>query len=156
MNINLTLVVQMLVFALLVFGTMRFIWPHILDAMEERSRKIAQGLAAAEQGEQELAEARDKADAIIREARERASHIIEQAQHAARDLVEQAKGAARSEGARILAAAQQQIELDTTRAREALRREVAGIAVRAASKLLAREIDARTHADLLDKLTAQI
>jgi len=155
-NINLTLVVQMLVFALLVFGTMRFIWPHILNAMEERSRKIAQGLAAAEQGEQELAEARDKADAIIREARERASHIIEQAQHAARDLVEQAKGAARSEGARILAAAQQQIELDTTRAREALRREVAGIAVRAASKLLAREIDARTHADLLDKLTAQI
>jgi len=155
-NINLTLVVQMLVFALLVFGTMRFIWPHILNAMEERSRKIAQGLAAAEQGEQELAEARDKADAIIREARERASHIIEQAQHRANDLVEQAKGAARSEGARILAAAQQQIELDTARAREALRREVAGIAVRAASKLLAREIDARTHADLLDKLTAQI
>jgi len=155
-NINLTLVVQMLVFALLVYGTMRFIWPHILNAMEERSRKIAQGLAAAEQGEQELAAARDKADAIIREARERASQIIDHAQHAARDLVEQAKGAARSEGARILAAAQQQIELDTTRAREALRREVAGIAVRAASKLLAREIDARTHADLLDKLTAQI
>jgi len=148
--------VQMLVFALLVFGTMKFIWPHILNAMEERSRKIAQGLAAAEQGEQELAQARDKADAIIREARERASHIIEQAQHRANDLVEQAKGAARSEGARILAAAQQQIELDTTRAREALRREVAGIAVRAASKLLAREIDARTHADLLDQLTAQI
>jgi F-type H+-transporting ATPase subunit b len=155
-NINLTLVVQMLVFALLVFGTMKFIWPHILNAMEERSRKIAQGLAAAEQGEQELAEARNKAETIVREARERASHIIEQAQHAARDLVEQAKGAARSEGARILAAAQQQIELDTTRAREALRREVAGIAVRAASKLLAREIDARTHADLLDQLTAQI
>ena len=156
MNINLTLVVQMLVFALLVFGTMRFIWPHILNAMEERSRKIAQGLAAAEQGEQELAEARDKADAIIREARERASQIIDHAQHAARDLVEQAKGAARSEGARILAAAQQQIELDTTRARETLRREVAGIAVRAASKLLGREIDARKHVDLLDKLTAQI
>jgi F-type H+-transporting ATPase subunit b len=155
-NINLTLVVQMLVFALLVFGTMKFIWPHILNAMEERSRKIAQGLAAAEQGEQELTEARAKAETIAREARERAGHIIEQAQHRANDLVEQAKGAARSEAARILAAAQQQIELDTTRAREALRREVAGIAVRAASKLLAREIDARTHADLLDKLTAQI
>src|SRR6266853_432074 len=94
----------MLVFAVLVYGTMKWIWPVILGAMEERSRKIAQGLAAAEQGEQELAEARDKADAIIREARERASHIIEQAQHAARDLVEQAKGAARSEGARILQA----------------------------------------------------
>ena len=156
MNINLTLVVQMLVFALLVFGTMKFIWPHILNAMEERSRKIAQGLAAAEKGEQELTEARGRADVIVHEARERASHIIDQAQHAARDLVEQAKGAASSEGARILAAAQQQIGLDATRAREALRREVAGIAVGAASKLLGREIDARTHADLLDKLAMQI
>src|SRR5205807_7272213 len=135
---------------------MKFIWPHILNAMEERSRKIAQGLAAAEKGEQELSEARDKADAIIREARERASHIIDQAQHAARELLQQARGAASSEGARILAAAQQQIELDATRAREALRREVAGIAVGAASKLLGREIDARTHADLLDQLAMQI
>jgi F-type H+-transporting ATPase subunit b len=155
-NINLTLIVQMLVFALLVFGTMKYIWPHILDAMEERSRKIAQGLAAAEKGEQELTEARGKADAIVRESRERANHIIEQAQHRASDLVEQAKSAASSEAARIVTAAQQQIELDTTRARESLRREVAGIAVRAASKLLGREVDARTHADLLDKFTAQI
>ena len=156
MNINLTLIVQMFVFGLLVFGTMKWIWPHILNAMEERSRKIAQGLAAAEKGEQELTEARDKADAIVREARERANHIIEQGQHRASDLVEQAKSAASSEAARLVAAAQQQIELDTTRARESLRREVAGIAVRAASKLLGREIDARTHADLLDKFTAQI
>ena len=156
MNINLTLFVQMLVFIALIWFTMKFVWPMILNPMEERSRKIANGLAAAEKGERELVEARGKAEAIIREARERAGHIIDQAQHAARDLVEQAKGAASSEGARILAAAQQRIELDTTRAREALRREVAGIAVRAASKLLAREIDARAHADLLDKLTAQI
>jgi F-type H+-transporting ATPase subunit b len=155
-NINLTLIVQMFVFALLVFGTMKWIWPHILNAMEERSRKIAQGLAAAEQGEQELTEARGKADDIIREARERANHIIDQAQHRANDLVELAKGAASSEGARIVAAAQQQIELDTTQARESLRREVAGIAVDAASKLLEREIDPRAHADLLDKLAAQI
>src|SRR5207245_8292112 len=96
-------------------------------------------------------EARSKAETVVREARERASHIIDQAQHAARDLVEQAKGAASSEGARILAAAQQQIELDSTRAREALRRDVAGIAARAASKLVAREMDARSHADLLAK-----
>jgi F-type H+-transporting ATPase subunit b len=155
-NINLTLIVQMFVFALLVFGTMKWVWPHILNAMEERSRKIAQGLAAAEQGEQELTEARGKADDIIREARERANHIIDQAQHRANDLVELAKGAASSEGARIVAAAQQQIELDTTQARESLRREVAGIAVDAASKLLEREIDPRAHADLLDKLAAQI
>ena len=156
MNINLTLIVQMVVFAVLIWGTMKWIWPYILGAMDERSRKIAQGLAAAEKGEQTLAEARGQADAIIREARERASQIIDHAQHRANELVEEAKGSATSEGARLVQAAQQQIELDTTRARESLRREVAGIAVGAASKLLGREIDARTHADLLDKLATQI
>ena len=156
MNINLTLVVQMIVFATLILITMKWIWPPILQAMEERQRKIAQGLAAAEEGERELSQARDKADAIVREARERANQIIDQAQHRANDLVEQAKGTASTEGARIVAAAHQQIELDTSRAKESLRREVAGIAVGAASKLLGREIDARTHADLLDKLAAQI
>jgi len=155
-NINLTLVVQMIVFATLILITMKWIWPPILTAMDERQRKIAQGLAAAEEGEKELSEARGRADGIIREARERANQIIDQAQHRANDLVEQAKGTASSEGARIVAAAHQQIELDTTRAKESLRREVAGIAVGAASKLLGREIDARTHADLLDKLAAQI
>ena len=156
MNINLTLIVQMIVFALLVWAVMKWLWPVILSAMDERQRKIAQGLAAAEEGERELAEARVKADAIIREARERANQIIDHAQHRANELVEHAKGTASSEGARIIAAAQQQIELDTTRAKESLRREVAGIAVGAAAKLLGREIDTRTHADLLDKLAAQI
>ena len=156
MNINLTLVVQMVVFATLIWGTMRWIWPQILSAMDERQRKIAQGLAAAEEGEKELSQARDKADAIIREARERANQIIDHAQHRANELIDQAKGAASSESARIVAAAQQQIELDTTRAKESLRREVAGIAVGAASKLLGREIDARAHADLLEQLAEEI
>jgi F-type H+-transporting ATPase subunit b len=155
-NINLTLVIQMIVFAVLVWFTMRFVWPKILGPLEERSSTIAQGLAAAEEGERELAEARAKGDAIIREARERANQIIEHAQHRANELIEQAKGAASSESARIIAAAQQQIELETTRARESLRREVAGIAVGAASKLLAREIDPRTHADLLEQLAEEI
>ena len=156
MNINLTLVVQMVVFATLILITMKWIWPPILRAMDERQRKIAQGLAAAEEGEQQLSQARDKADAIIREARERANQIIDHAQHRANELIEQAKGSASSEGARIVAAAHQQIELDTTRAKESLRREVAGIAVGAASKLLGREIDARAHADLLEQLAEQI
>jgi F-type H+-transporting ATPase subunit b len=155
-NINLTLVVQMLVFIVLVWFTMKFVWPMILTPMEARERKIAQGLAAAEKGEQSLAEARGNAEAIIREARERASQIIDHAQHRANEIVEEAKGTATSEGARLVAAAQQQIELDTSQARESLRREVAGIAVGAASKLLGREIDARTHADLLDQLATQI
>jgi F-type H+-transporting ATPase subunit b len=154
--INLTLVVQMLVFIALIWFTMKFVWPMILGPMEERSRKIAQGLAAGQEGEKALAQAREKADTVIREARERATQIIDQAQHRANDLVEQAKGAATSAGQRLVAAAQQQIQLETTHAREALRREVAQIAVRAASKLLEREIDPRTHADLIDKLATQI
>jgi F-type H+-transporting ATPase subunit b len=155
-NINLTLVVQMLVFALLIWFTMKFVWPVILGAMEERSRKIAQGLAAAESGQQELAQAKTKSDEIIREARERASQIIDQAQQRANDLIEQAKGTAVSEGKRLVANAQQQIDLEASRARENLRKEVAQLAVRTASKLLEREIDPRAHADLIDKLATQI
>jgi F-type H+-transporting ATPase subunit b len=156
LNINLTLFAQMIVFILLIWFTMKFVWPMILGPMNERETRIAQGLAAAEKGEQELTEARGKADVIVREARERAREIIDHAQHAARDLVEQAKSAASSESARIVTAAQQQIELDTTRARESLRREVAQIAVGAAAKLLGREIDARKHADLLEQLAAEV
>jgi F-type H+-transporting ATPase subunit b len=155
-NINLTLVVQMVVFALLIYGTMKWIWPPLLNAMQARERKIAEGLAAADRGEQALTEARGKADAIVREARERANQIIDHAQHRANELVEQAKTTASAEGARLVAAAEQQIELETTRARESLRREVAGIAVGAAAKLLGREIDARKHADLLDQLAAEV
>jgi F-type H+-transporting ATPase subunit b len=155
-NINLTLIVQMLVFIILIWFTMKFVWPMILGAMDERGRKIAQGLAAAEKGEQALAQARDTAEAIVREARERATQIIDQAQHRANDIVEQAKGVASSEGHRLVAAAQQQIELEASRARESLRREVAQIAMQAASKLLEREIDPRAHADFINKLAAQI
>jgi F-type H+-transporting ATPase subunit b len=155
-NINLTLIVQMLVFAALIGFTMKFVWPIILGAMDERSKKIALGLAAAEKGQAELTQANEKAEVIIREARERALQIIDQAQHRANEAIELAKGTATSEGQRLVAAAQQQITLDSTRARESLRQEVGQIAVQAASKLLEREIDARAHADLIDKLAAQI
>jgi F-type H+-transporting ATPase subunit b len=155
-NINLTLIVQMIVFIVLVWFTMKFVWPMILGPMEERSRKIAAGLAAAEKGQEELAQARDRAEAVVREARERANLIIDQAQHRANELVEQAKGTATAEGRRLVEAAKQQIELEASHAREALRREVATIAVSAASKVLEREIDPRAHADLLSKLATQI
>lgn len=156
MNINLTLIVQTIVFILLIWFTMKFVWPMILGPMNEREARIAKGLAAAEEGERELSEARGNADAIVREARERANQIIDHAQHRANEMVEEAKGTASTEAARIVAAAQQQIDLDTTRAKESLRREVAGIAVGAASKLLGREIDARAHADLLEQLAEEI
>jgi F-type H+-transporting ATPase subunit b len=155
-NINLTLIVQMLVFIALIWFTMTFVWPMILGPMEERSRKIAAGLAAAEKGKQDLAQANERAEAIMREARERAGQIIDQAQHRANDMVEEAKGAATAEGARLMTAAQEQIDLAAARARESLRRDVAQIAVSAASKILEREIDPRTHSDLIDKLAAQI
>jgi F-type H+-transporting ATPase subunit b len=155
-NINLTLIVQMIVFIVLIWFTMKFVWPMILGPMDERSRKIAAGLAAADKGQQELGQARDKADAIVREARDRAVQIIDQAQRHANELVEQAKGTATSEGQRLVESARQQIELDTSHARETLRREVAAIAVSAASKVLEREIDPRTHADLISKLATQI
>jgi len=155
-NINLTLIVQMLVFIVLIWFTMKFVWPMILGPMEERSKKIALGLAAADRGEESLAKARDEAEAIVRAARERASQIIDQANHRANELVEEAKGTATSEAVRIKAAAEQQTTLESSRARESLRREVAQIAVQAASKLLEREIDPKTHADLLSKLATQI
>jgi F-type H+-transporting ATPase subunit b len=155
-NINLTLIVQMLVFIVLIWFTMKFVWPMILGPMEDRAKKIAHGLAAADRGEEALSKARDEAETIVRAARERASQIIEQANHHANELVEQAKGTATSDAVRIKAAAEQQTELETSRARESLRREVAQIAVQAASKLLEREIDPKTHADLLSKLATQI
>ena len=156
MNFNLTLIIQMLVFAILIWFTMKFVWPMILGPMDERSRKIAHGLAAANQGQESLAQAQVKADAVIREARERAGQILDQAQKRANELVEQAKGQASAEGARLVASAQTQIDLEATRARETLRKDVAGLAVQAASKVLEREIDPATHAELLNKLAAQI
>ena len=156
MEVNATLIGQAIVFIVLIWFTFRFIWPPLLGAIAARQKTIADGLAAAERGQEDLDAAKKRADDIVREARERAGQIIDQAQHRANDLVDQAKGTATTEGQRLVAAAQQQIDLEITRAREALRREVAQIAVQAASKLLEREIDPRAHADLIDKLAAQI
>ena len=156
MNINLTLIIQMIVFGLLVWGTMSFIWPSLMRQVEERQKKIAHGLAAADRGEQELQQARQGAEEILREARDRARQIIDQAQHRANDIQEQARVSATQEGQRLVASAQQQIGLEATRARESLRREVGGMVVAAASKLLEREIDPNAHQDLINKLAAQI
>ncbi len=156
MNINLTLVIQMIVFATVVWATMRFIWPQITGAMEERTRKIAQGLAAAEQGRKDLAQAEQRAEGVIREARERANQIVDQAQRRANEIVEQAKHTATAEGQRLVSQAQQQIELEAARVRDTLRKDVAQLALDTASKLLEREIDARAHADLINKLATQI
>ena len=156
MNINLTLVIQMVVFALLIWFTMKVIWPPILGLMDARSKKIALGLAAAEKGQQDLANAGQLAEGVINEARSRANEIIDQAQRRANDMVEAARTKALEEGERLVATARGQIELATTKAREDLRKEVGRLAVSSASKLLGREIDAKAHADLLGALAEEI
>lgn len=156
MNINLTLIIQMIVFATLVWFTMKFVWPMILGPLQERQRKIATGLAAAEQGQHELAQAEERAQVLIREARERAGQIIDQAQRRANELIEQARNAANAESQRIVAGAQAEIELETRRARENLRKDVAQLAVQTAAKVLEREVDAKAHTDLIRQLAARI
>jgi F-type H+-transporting ATPase subunit b len=146
----------MIVFTLLIWFTMKFVWPMILGAMDERAKRIADGLAAAEQGQKDLAQAQSRADEAIREARSKAVQIVDQAQHRATELIDQAKVAASAEGERLVAAAQQQIQLESNRARENLRKEVAGLALAGASQLLEREIDPKAHKDLLDRLAGQI
>lgn len=156
MNINATLIGQMITFGLLVWFTMNFVWPPLIKAMQDRQKRIAEGLASAERGihEQELARAR--AAEMLKDAKQQAAEIIAQAQKRAVELVEQSKSEARAEGERQLHAARAEIELEVNRAREHLRTEVAGIAVAGASKILKREIDAKANAQLLDDLVSQL
>lgn len=156
MSITVTLIIQGLAFLAVAWLVMKFGWPHILGAIEERQKKIADGLAAAERGEQSLAEANTSANQIIKEAHARASQIVEQANRRSNELVEEARGTAVAEGQRLIADARQEVTLESSRAREALRGEVSTLAVLGASKLLGREIDAKAHADLLDTLALEI
>ena len=156
MDINATFIGQIIVFLILLWFFNRFVVPPLAQANAERQRKIADGLAAADKGQKDLSQAKAKADEVVREARNKALQIVDQAQHRANELIEQAKNTAVAEGERLIAAAQQQTALDANRAREALRKEVAALAVAGASRVIEREVDAKTHADLLDKLVARI
>ena len=156
MNINLTLIVQLVSFGLFVWFCMKFIWPPIIAALDERKQQIADGLAAAERGklEQELAEKRAKE--LLGETKEQAAELIAQAQKRASEIVEESKGEARSEGQRLLEAARAEIDQEVNRAKEQLRSQVVALAVSGAGKVLAREIDAKAHADLLEDLVANL
>ena len=156
MEINITLLGQMITFGLLVWFTMKKVWPPLLNAMQDRQKRIAEGLAAAERGkkEQELAEA--KVQDQLREAKQQAAEIIAQAQKRGTEIVEEAKEAARSEGDRIKAAAGAEIEQEVNRAKEQLRAQVAAIAVEGAERILKKEIDPKAHSQVLDDLVAQI
>jgi F-type H+-transporting ATPase subunit b len=156
MNINITLVVQALAFLSVAWLVMKFGWPLILGAIEQRQQKIAEGLAAAERGQRDLAEAKNVAGDIVKEAHEKASKIVDQANRRQNEMIDEAKTAAQAEGQRLLGDARQEVALESSRARELLRREVAALAVAGASQLLGREIDAKAHADLLEKLALDI
>jgi F-type H+-transporting ATPase subunit b len=156
MSITVTLIIQGLAFFAVAWMVMKFGWPHIMAAIEQRQRKIADGLISAEKAEKSLAEAKATATDIIKEARVQANKIVEQANRRSNELVEEARGTAITEGQRLLDDARNEVTLESNRAREQLRREVALIAVAGAGKLLGREIDAKAHADLLDKLALEI
>jgi F-type H+-transporting ATPase subunit b len=156
MNLALTLVIQGIVFFLVAWGVMTFFWPWLMEKVETRQKTIAEGLAAAKRGQKELDEAHLHATEILREAREKGAHMVELAAKRSTEIVEEAKGTAVTEGQRLIAHAHEEITLETTRAREGLRHEVGKLAIAGASRLLQREIDAPTHAELLDKLSAEI
>jgi len=156
MDINATFIGQIVVFLILLWFFTKFVVPPLAAANAARQKKIAEGLAAADRGQKDLDEAQARANDVIREARERANQIVDQASRRSNEMVESAKSAATQEGDRLIASAKQQIELESTRAREALRRDVARLTVASASKLLGREIDASKHADILNQLATEI
>jgi F-type H+-transporting ATPase subunit b len=155
-NINITLFGQMIAFGVFVYLTMKYVWPPIIKAMQERQKKIADGLAAAERGKHEQQLAEDRAKQVLTEAKQQAGDIISLAQKRANEIVESAKDTARDEGERLKVAAQAEIEQEVNRAREQLRKQVAVIAVAGAEKILKKEIDAKVHAQVVDDLVAQI
>lgn len=156
MNINLTLIGQSITFFIFVWFTMKFVWPPILKALEERKAKIADGLAAAERGVHEQALAQQRATEVLKEAKQQAAKIIGQAEARGNELLEEAKHKAQAEAARIVESAQGEIEQAANSAREALRAQVAELAVAGASQILAREVKAEDHRDMLNKLAAQL
>lgn len=156
MTINATIIGQLLGFLILVWFTWKFIWPPLLGAIDERQKKIAAGLAAADRGQKDLEEAKAKAAELLREARERAMQVVDSAQKRGNELIEEAKHTALAEGERMVAAARAEVATESARARDALRREVAALALAGAGRLLGREVDAKAHADLLDQLANEI
>ncbi|MBI3903927.1 MAG: F0F1 ATP synthase subunit B [Nitrosomonadales bacterium] len=156
MNINATLLGQTIMFAMFVWFCMKFVWPPIIAALEARKKQIADGLAAAERGKHDLELAAKRSAEVLREAKEKAAEIISAGDKRASEIVEEAKAKAEVEASNILARANSEIEQEVFRAREQLRTQVSSVALAGAGKILSREIDAKAHNDLLEKLVAEI
>lgn len=156
MNINLTLVVQMLVFAVFVWFTMKFVWPPLVKALEERQEKIADGLAAAERGRRELELAQHRAKDEMKQAKVQSADIVEKANRRAAQIVDEAKDDARQEAQKLAKIAEDHILQEVNRAKDGIRLQVAALAVAGAEKILAREIDEQANSALLDNLIKEI
>jgi F-type H+-transporting ATPase subunit b len=155
-DINATLWGQTIAMVVFVWFCMKFIWPPILNALEERQKQIEEGLAAADKSQEALEAAQAEADTIVAEARQQATGILDQAHARANEIVAEGKDAGVKERDRQLAAAKAEIEQETNKAREELRGQVSAIAVASAEKILRREIDSKTHEDILGKLAQEI
>jgi F-type H+-transporting ATPase subunit b len=156
MNLNATLFAQAVVFAVFIWLSARWIWPHVTRVIEARQKTIADGLAAAEQGRRSLETSTREAEIAINHARGRATEILAQAEKRAAQLVDEARNAAKEEGNREKAAAKAEIAQEVSRAREQLRDNVAALAVAGAEKILRREVDAKAHSDLLESIKRQL
>jgi len=155
-SINATLIGQMITFTLLVWFTMQYVWPPLIEALDERKKKIAEGLAAAEKGQEDVKLAEKKALKYLKEAKAESANIIALAQKRANEVVEESKGTARLEGERMIEAAKAQIEQEMQQAKESLRKEVSSLALKAAEQILQQEVDKAKHKDIISKVSEQL
>lgn len=156
MNLNLTILGQLIAFAIFVWFCMKFVWPPLTSAMAERAKKIADGLDAANRAAHDLELAQAKAIEHMRQSKEKAAEIIDQANKRANQIIDEAKEQARTEGQRLVAAAQAEVEQEASRAKEALRTQVSELAVAGATKILAKSVDASAHEELLNQLADEL
>jgi F-type H+-transporting ATPase subunit b len=155
-NINASLIIQMIVFLILVAFTMKFVWPPIVKALDERAKKIADGLSAADKAKSELVNANKRVEQQLAAARTDATQRLADAERLAQSMVEEAKSRANEEGAKIIAAAKAEAEQEAVKVREALRDQVAALAVKGAEQILRKEVNADVHASLLSQLKAEL
>jgi len=155
-SINATLIGQMITFTLLVWFTMQYVWPPLIEALDERKKKISEGLAAAEKGQEDVKLAEKKAIKYLKEAKAESANIIALAQKRANEVVEESKGTAKLEGERMIESAKAQIEQEIQQAKETLRKEVSSLALKAAEQILQEEVDKAKHKEIISKVSKQL
>ena len=156
MNINFTLIAQAITFAIFIWFTVKFVWPPLLNAIEKRQKEIADGLAAANEGKMSLEVASKKNAEALEQTKQKSSEILGQAEKRASQIIDDAKVAANTEAERIKSSAQSEIEQEINRAKEDLRGQISNLAIAGAEKILEKEIDQKTHADMLTKLAKDL